>query len=99
MRIEITRVEDVAIVHLEGHLNFETTEPFRRNYLEKLGSTKVIFHFGNLQFVGSSGISLFLELIKDFSHKTQQKPKFCNVGSELLGHILDRKRRMLHGFV
>ena len=35
-----------------------------------------------LEFVGSSGISSFIQTLKDFGSENPVKPRFCNVRSE-----------------
>jgi anti-anti-sigma factor len=82
MKAEISREGDITIVHLKGHLDFETAEPFRRTYLQRLFNEKVVFNFQELNFVGSSGITMFFDLLREFAHRNDVKPKFCGLGSE-----------------
>ena len=82
MKAEISTEGDIRVVHLRGHLDFETAEPFRRAYLERLSNEKVVFNFQDLSFVGSSGITMFFELLREFAERNQVKPKFCGLGSE-----------------
>lgn len=82
MKAEVSKQGDITIVNLKGHLDFETAEPFRRTFLDKLKNEKVVFNFQELSFVGSNGITLFFELLNDFSRRLDVKPKFCSMGSE-----------------
>ncbi len=82
MKAELSKQGDIAIINLHGQLDFETAEPFRRAFLDRLTSEKVVFNFQELSFVGSSGITMFFDLLKEFSTKRSVKPKFCGMGSE-----------------
>jgi anti-anti-sigma factor len=82
MDAEISKSGEVTIVRLKGRLDFETPEPFRRNCLEKLVNEKVVFNLQELSFVGSCGITIFVELLSQFSQKNSFRPKFCGMNSE-----------------
>ena len=73
----------VVVIELNGKLDFETSEPFRRTCLEKLVSEKVIFDLRNLNFVGSLGLKDFVTTLEDMK-KGDASPtvKFCGVSSE-----------------
>lgn len=45
-------------------------------------ATKIIFNFKNLEFVGSSGISSFVQTLKEFNEQMAIKPRYCHVRSE-----------------
>lgn len=89
MKTLITKNGDTVVVNLDGRLDFETNIPFKED-LDKLiddtktdsAPTKFIFNLENLEFVGSSGISGFVQTLKDFSESTSTKPRYCNVRSE-----------------
>ena len=97
MKTEIKRAGDTVIVTMNGKLDFDTHVPLREDLtqlmtdqkLETL-SPKIIFNFENLEFVGSSGISAFIQLLKDFNAHAPTKPRYCNVRSEF--------RRMIKAF-
>ncbi|MEQ1876194.1 MAG: STAS domain-containing protein, partial [Bdellovibrionia bacterium] len=82
MKAEINKQGDISIISLKGHLDFETAEPFRRAFLDRLSDEKVVFNFQELSFVGSSGITLFFDLLREFASRRTVKPKFCGMGSE-----------------
>lgn len=46
------------------------------------GPTKIIFNLKNLEFVGSSGISSFVQTLKEFNEQMTVRPKYCNVRNE-----------------
>ncbi len=89
MRTNIKKTGDTIVVSMDGTLDFETNLPLRES-LGKLirqsnqDSTpkKIIFNMENLEFVGSSGISSFVQTLKDFSTQAPSKPVYCNVKSE-----------------
>ncbi|HLE11141.1 MAG: hypothetical protein A2504_16675 [Bdellovibrionales bacterium RIFOXYD12_FULL_39_22] len=73
-------------VKMEGGLNFENTVPLRAE-LESLKSqnpnSTITLDMNNIDFVGSSGIGVFVETIKAMNSKRQQI-KLQNVKSEFL---------------
>ena len=82
MRAEITKNGEITIVSLEGQISFDTITPFRDHCMNKLKGAKVVFDLGQLNFVGSVGITSFFEIIKDVVEAKTLDPKFCNVKSE-----------------
>jgi len=89
MKTRIKQTGDTTIIAMDGKLNHEIQEPLRRE-LQKLAQqnlktdsvAKIIFDFENLEFVGSSGISSFVQTLKEFSHRLPNKPRYCHVRSE-----------------
>lgn len=89
MKTRIKKVGDTTIVEMAGKLNFEIQEPLRQDLSKLISSTKtdsiptkIIFNFENLEFVGSSGISSFVQTLKDFNSRATVRPRYCNVKSE-----------------
>jgi anti-anti-sigma factor len=90
MKTQIRKVGDTMIVTMDGKLDFEAQEPLRKDLVRLSDSTKespsstrkIIFNFENLEFVGSSGISSFVQTLKDFNARATVKPRYCNVKSE-----------------
>lgn len=89
MKTNIKKSGDTIIVSMDGRLDFEAHVPLRED-LSKLISTqkkdevpkKIIFNLENLEFVGSSGISAFVQTLREFNATAPAKPRFCNVKSE-----------------
>jgi anti-anti-sigma regulatory factor len=50
--------------------------------MERLIHDKVVFNMRELSFVGSSGITTFVETLRSFAQSNKNKPKFCGLGSE-----------------
>ncbi len=89
MKTEIKKMGDAIVVSVEGKLNFETNEPFRKDLGKLIDRTKtdsvpkrIIFDLENLDFVGSSGITGFVQTLKDFNDRVDLKPKYAAVKSE-----------------
>jgi anti-anti-sigma factor len=97
MKTNIKKAGDTIVVSMDGRLDFETNAPLREE-LSKLVRPnrtdsvpkKIIFDLENLEFVGSSGISSFVQTLKDFNASVAEKPKYCNVRSEF--------RRVMNAF-
>jgi anti-anti-sigma factor len=85
MKTEIKKIGDTFIVYMDGKLDFETTVPLRET-LNRLATDsvakKVIFNLERLEFVGSSGISSFVQTLKDFNQRLPIRPRYCHVRSE-----------------
>jgi len=88
MKTQVEKKGDTLVVSVDGRLDFETYVPLKER-LFKLIETgtdsvpkKIIFNFENLEFVGSSGISAFVQTLKDFNASSPTKPRYCNVKSE-----------------
>jgi anti-anti-sigma factor len=89
MKTRITKIGDTVVVTMDGKLDFETQEPLRQDLSRLAEKTrtdsapgKIIFNLEKLEFVGSSGISAFVQSLKDFTTRTPLKPRYCNVRSE-----------------
>ena len=89
MKTKIQKNGDTIVVTMDGKLDFETYVPLRED-LSKLMSTpptdcvpkKIIFNLEKLEFVGSSGISSFVQTLKEFNANSPMKPRYCHVKSE-----------------
>lgn len=89
MKTTIRNEGDWIIVAIDGYLDVEDQVPFQdrlEGILEgsKLNRTpkKVIFDLANLEFVGSTGISAFVNTLKSFNNRFNSRPRYCNVKTE-----------------
>lgn len=89
MKTEFKRMGDTIVVQMDGTLDFETHEPLREDLSKLMNELstemtpkKVIFNLENLEFVGSSGISSFIQILKEFNANVPTKPRYCHVRSE-----------------
>jgi anti-anti-sigma factor len=80
---------DIVVVFMDGQLDFGTYVPLRENLLKliqdvkkEMTPTKIIFNLENLEFVGSSGISSFVQTLREFNANSPTKPRYCHVKSE-----------------
>ncbi|MCB0391438.1 MAG: STAS domain-containing protein [Bdellovibrionales bacterium] len=82
MQARLEKKEDVTIVHLSGRIDYESADRFRETCLKILNNQKIVFDLAKLSFVGSSGITPFLETMTDLSVQNKGQLKFCRVGVE-----------------
>lgn len=89
MKTQIKKNEDSIVVIMDGHIDFETYVPLREDLSRLISETKteltpkkIIFDLEKLEFVGSSGISSFIQTLKEFNANSPTKPTYCNVKSE-----------------
>lgn len=74
--------EDIVIVKLSGVLDFDKAFEFRQKSLRYLLEKKVVFSLEELSFVGSTGMSSFVETLAEISKKNPNGLRVCNVGLE-----------------
>jgi anti-anti-sigma factor len=89
MKTHIKNTGDAIIVTMDGRLDFEAYVPLRENLFKLADQAntdsvpkRIIFNFEKLEFVGSSGISSFIQTLKDFNTSVPTRPRYCNVKSE-----------------
>ena len=85
MKTSMRKEGENVIFSFEGRLDFETSDQLRESLtrLERqAGSNRVIFDLGQLQFVGSSGISAFVQALREFNGRATTKPRYANVKNE-----------------
>lgn len=94
MQTDFSKKDDVIIVRLKGHADFESVAELNQTcnkYL--LHNKKVIFNLAHLNFVGSNGVAHLINILKNL--KTHSSLKMCSVGEEFqrifadsrLGHL------------
>ncbi len=84
MEAKVENRDGVYVVSLIGQMNFEAADNLKTNCLQKFVNQDVIFNLQELNFVGSSGITPFLELLSELSRKSGPKFKICSVCSEFM---------------
>jgi anti-anti-sigma factor len=89
MKTQVKKVGDTLIVTLNGKLDFETSMPLREDLSKIIRETrtdsapkKIIFNLEKLDFVGSSGISSFVQTLSEFNQAAPLTPRYCHVKSE-----------------
>jgi anti-anti-sigma factor len=82
MKALIKQEGEVFVIHLKGHVDMDSTEPFRKTVLSHLKKEKVIFNLNELSFVGSNGITPFIETLVELTNLGQGRVHFCHLSSE-----------------
>lgn len=89
MKTQIKKNGDTMVISMGGKLDFDVNEPLRADLGKIIQQAntdtvpkKIIFNLENLEFVGSCGISSFVQTLRDFTHRAPLKPRYCNVRSE-----------------
>ncbi len=72
----------VVVVELSGRLDFQSAEPFRKACLENLVSQRVVFDLKDLNFVGSLGLTDFVQTLGSMAQHSPSAVRFCRVGPE-----------------
>jgi len=81
---KVNQHEDVFVVHLRGQLDFESADLLRAKCRTHFAGKKVVFDLGRLGFVGSSGITPFLELLGELLKVNGTGLKVCSVSTEFM---------------
>ncbi len=84
MEAKVENRDGIFVVSLVGKMNFESADHLKANCLKSFTNEPVIFNLQELSFVGSSGITPFLELLTELSRTSGSKFKICSVGVEFM---------------
>jgi anti-anti-sigma factor len=82
MEAKVKNLGEVTIVTIRGSLDIEKTQPFREACLRHLLGKKVVFNMENAAFVGSTGLTAFLETIRTLSEENLHGLKVVGVQAE-----------------
>lgn len=82
MEARIQNDGDVCVVHLKGRVDMEANENFRKTCLGSLAVNKIVFDMRELSFVGSNGITPFIETFALLSQRNVATIKVCGLGCE-----------------
>jgi anti-anti-sigma factor len=95
MKTQYRKVGDTLVVSVDGKLSFDNQDAIKLELARLARSieqeaaqpndsaaTKIVFDLGGLEFVGSSGISNFVQTLKEFTLRSPIKPTYTNVGTE-----------------
>lgn len=84
MDAKVENRDGVYIVSLSGKMDFVSADALKSQCLKNFIDREVIFNLRELSFVGSSGITPFLELLLELSRSSGPKFKICSVGNEFM---------------
>ncbi len=86
MKSVIRNEGDVTVVELSGYLDFESSNPLKSSIGVIYNTNKdaqIIIDLNGLEFVGSSGVSTFVKVMKIFN-RLKMKPFYYGVKSEFI---------------
>lgn len=89
MKARIKNNKDTIVLYIDGKVDYETqdgvcsfiTKTIVQNQNNQ-SPKKVVMNFENLDFVGSSGITQFVQSLKIIHQEAGVVPKYCGVKSE-----------------
>ncbi|MEZ4872604.1 MAG: hypothetical protein R2827_10300 [Bdellovibrionales bacterium] len=82
MRAQLKTVDDISVVYLSGKMNLDSAEEFQIICEHNLGKRKLIFGLEGLSFVGSTGITIFLDTLNEYHQRSTFPVKMFSVSSE-----------------
>jgi anti-anti-sigma factor len=89
MKARIKSSADSIVLYIDGKIDYETQDDvcvfinktIERNKKDE-APKKIVMNFKGLDFVGSSGITQFVQSLKQIHTDTHVTPKYCSVRSE-----------------
>ncbi len=82
MKARLEKDQEILVVHLMGRIGLDSVETFRQTCLTQLLGERLVFNFSELSFVGSMGVSAFLETLGALGSKNPHALRLCHVGGE-----------------
>jgi anti-anti-sigma factor len=70
---------EITVVALSGRLEIEKNHAFRQACMQSLKGKKVVFCMKDLNFVGSTGIQGFFQVIREFNHSNSFRAKIAEL--------------------
>jgi anti-anti-sigma factor len=93
MQARVKQEGDVTVIALSGRVDMDSSEAFRKICIEQFSRKKVVFDLGELGFVGSTGVTTFLETMRDLHHSSSYGVRLVGPKAEfrrlLSSYILD----------
>lgn len=84
MEASVSREKDMIIISISGVLNFDKVYEFKKKSLAYFLEGKVVFCLDDLDFVGSTGMSSFVETLFEISQENSNGIALCGVGLEYM---------------
>lgn len=78
MEAKVDQRDGIFVVSLAGQLDFESADALRNRCKQIFTDKKVIFNLEALNFVGSSGLTPFLDLLRDMKKSLGKNVKICS---------------------
>ncbi len=91
MKAKVAHEGNALVVHLMGRIDYEGMEAFRHTCLNQWVGKSLIFNFSQLAFVGSIGVSGFIETLGLLAQKNPEGLRLCEVGPEFCRMIQSRE--------
>lgn len=82
MEAKVKEDGEYLVIYLAGIIDLDSIDPFRQTCQKHLVNQKVLFNLNSLSFVGSSGITSFLETLTEYAKNSIHGLKFAEVSSE-----------------
>lgn len=71
MVAHVENAQNYTLIKISGRLDIDKTPLFKSACLKQFSGQKIIFSMSNLNFVGSTGIQIFFQAIKEIQTKNQ----------------------------
>jgi anti-anti-sigma regulatory factor len=85
MNARVHQFGEVTVISIFGPLTIDCTQPFRQAVLKRYRGQKIVFNMSQAAFVGSTGISDFVETLRELG-------KEHNLGVKVAGPKMEFKR-------
>jgi anti-anti-sigma factor len=89
MKTRITRTKEATVIYMDGRMNYEEQDKLRVSMNRIVDEIKkdsvpkmLIFDMEGLDFVGSTGISCFVQTLQEVNQKSPIRPAYSHVSRE-----------------
>lgn len=84
MEAKLVQMGEVLVVNINGRLDIDKAHPFREACFKNLLDKKVVFNLQQLNFVGSTGIKSFFQLLKEVHTKNKFGVRIVGMAPDFL---------------
>lgn len=84
MQAKAKKIGDVVVVYMRGIIDLDSQAAFHETCMKYLVNEKVVFCLKDLNFVGSNGITVFVNTLNEFLKHSLYGLRVFNVGVEFL---------------
>jgi anti-anti-sigma factor len=84
MEVKLDHCGEIVVVTINGRLDIDKTKPFQEACLKTLLDKKVVFNLQAMNFVGSTGIQNFFQVLKEIQTKNKYGLKIAGMTADFL---------------
>jgi anti-anti-sigma factor len=86
LRAWLEKDGDITVLHIDGKTEYQNSEKLKEKIhqlYQDHGAEDVLINLSELDFVGSSGLRNFVEVLEEVNATASKKPAICGARSEI----------------